>query len=203
VRPICLALAVLSLLFAAGASASTGPLPVAELQIAAHGLSGMHGARRNVFATFSPGKWAGELTESEADFKEYNEELFERSFEQGVITSLQGRREGRLHREVVSGVMVFAGAEAAQQETSENAAEISHDKHSVGFQVGAIPGATASGGLADHGRKGGFENIAFAVGRCAVFVGDSLHKRAPRSLDAQPAAAAAIALYGRLVPLCS
>lgn len=204
VRGLALALALAALALHAGAaSAAAGALPAADLEIGAHGLSGMRGAHRAVFATYSPGQWAGALTENEEQFKEYNEELFERSFEQGVMTWLEGHREGRLRREVVSGVAVFAAAEAAQRETSENAAELVGFKGAIPFGVSRIPGATAAGGLDHHGRKGGYENIAFAVGRCAAFVGDSLHSHAPRSLAAQPATAAALALYRRLAPVCS
>jgi hypothetical protein len=196
---IALALAAPAL-GAAPAGASTGPLPTADLVISAHGVSGMRHAHRSVFATLSPGKWAEELTETEKEFDEYNKELFEHSFEQGVITSLEGRREGRGRREVVGWVEVFGDPESALQETSENA-QGTNFKGTAAFAVPLIPGATGSG--TSRGKKGGFANIAFAAGRCAAVVGDSVHRHAPGSLAAQPATAAAVALYRRLVPICS
>lgn len=188
---------------AAGAAASSGPLPAEQLGIRPAGLAGMSHARRIIFSAFSVGRWAEEQAESEREFKEYDERLFERGFVQGVATRLEGQREGRLRREVVSWVTVFAEPAGADAEAAENAAELIRFAHAERYSLAGIPGAVASGHLDDHGRKGGFANISFVTGRCAAVVGNSLHRRAPSRLSAAPASLAAVALYRRLAPLCS
>lgn len=178
-----------------------------DLLIRAHGLSGMNRAKQQVFATFSPGRWAAAQTEGEPGaedaFKAYEQRLFEWSFEQGVETVLEGRREGRRRREVVSWVIVFASAEGAQDEMREELAAVSHYQGASSYPVPGVPGGAGYGATDAHGRNGGWENVVFATGRCQATVGDSLHRRAPRRLADQPATVAAATLERRLAPLCA
>ncbi len=90
-------------LCAAVAAASAGPLPAGGLSIASSGLPGMRGAHKSVFWTLSVDRWAQALSGAEGEMKAYGVKLFERGFQQGVETRLEGRREGRLRREVLPG----------------------------------------------------------------------------------------------------